>query len=301
MTSAATCHQDKSSSPRSIQLLWNSNRCANFQNCRLFHQVAIWWLNKGNTRRGICPPSGTLSVGVWTIRFKEKWNMLKIDDPQCGTKKSDQSTGVCQIIDGNQIQDGCHVGWAAELMMEKNLPLIIPNKPHKHRMNRPRHLSSNWRKPNPRWKPCSGHLGCVAEVILKRNLPPVTHNKPPKKIGLVDPGVGQKIDGNQIQDGGRSGHLGWAVEQIIERNLPLVIPNKPQTNWINRPKRLSSNRRKPNPTKSPLSKHSPEICSWKRPLSREKWYVHVTPKPYRMCGGSGGKCLFGLFTQKKHL
>jgi hypothetical protein len=28
------------------------------------------------------PPIGTLSVGVWTIRFREKWNMVKIDDPQ---------------------------------------------------------------------------------------------------------------------------------------------------------------------------------------------------------------------------
>jgi hypothetical protein len=36
-------------------------------------------------------------------------------------------------------------------------------------------------------------------------------------------------------------------ELIIERNLPLVIPNKPQKNWMNRPRRLSSNRRKPNP------------------------------------------------------
>jgi hypothetical protein len=29
-----------------------------------------------------------------------------------------------------------------------------------------------------------------------------------QKIGPVDPGVGQKINGNQIQDGGHSGHLG---------------------------------------------------------------------------------------------
>jgi hypothetical protein len=29
-----------------------------------------------------------------------------------------------------------------------------------------------------------------------------------KKIEPVDPGVGEKIDGNQIQDGGHSGHLG---------------------------------------------------------------------------------------------
>jgi hypothetical protein len=27
-------------------------------------------------------PSGKLSVGVWNIRFREKWNMVKIDDQQ---------------------------------------------------------------------------------------------------------------------------------------------------------------------------------------------------------------------------
>jgi hypothetical protein len=27
-------------------------------------------------------PSGKLSVGVWKIRFREKWNMVKFDDPQ---------------------------------------------------------------------------------------------------------------------------------------------------------------------------------------------------------------------------
>jgi hypothetical protein len=28
------------------------------------------------------PPIGTLTVGVWKIRLREKWNMVKIDDPQ---------------------------------------------------------------------------------------------------------------------------------------------------------------------------------------------------------------------------
>jgi hypothetical protein len=27
------------------------------------------------------PPSGMLSVGLWKIRRGEKWNMVKIDDP----------------------------------------------------------------------------------------------------------------------------------------------------------------------------------------------------------------------------
>jgi hypothetical protein len=40
---------------------------------------------------------GTLSVGAWTIRLREMWNMVKIDDLQRGTKKSDQS--MAAILD----------------------------------------------------------------------------------------------------------------------------------------------------------------------------------------------------------
>jgi hypothetical protein len=47
----------------------------------------------------------------------------------------------------------------------------------------------------------------VAELIIERNLPPVTPQWATKKSD-VSPGVGQKIYGNQIQDGGRIGHLG---------------------------------------------------------------------------------------------
>jgi hypothetical protein len=28
------------------------------------------------------PPSGKLYVGIWKIRLRENWNMMKIDDPQ---------------------------------------------------------------------------------------------------------------------------------------------------------------------------------------------------------------------------
>jgi hypothetical protein len=55
------------------------------------------------------PLSGKLSVGVWKIRLRVKWSIVKIDDPQIATKKiGPVDTGVRQIIDGNQIQDGCH-------------------------------------------------------------------------------------------------------------------------------------------------------------------------------------------------
>jgi hypothetical protein len=60
--------------------------------------------------------------------------------------------GVCQIIDGNHIQDGSHLAWVAELVIERNLPLVTPNKAQKNQINRPRRLSSNWQKPNPRWR-----------------------------------------------------------------------------------------------------------------------------------------------------
>jgi hypothetical protein len=48
-------------------------------------------------KQGLCkawhmPPSGKLSVGIWKIRFREKWNMVKTDDSQWVTKKSEQST-----------------------------------------------------------------------------------------------------------------------------------------------------------------------------------------------------------------
>jgi hypothetical protein len=86
------------------------------------------------------PLIGTLSVIVWTTRFREKWNMVKIDDPQWGTKKSDQSTGDRQIIDGSQIEDGCHVGWA---VTERNLPPVALNEPPKYQTSRPRRWSEN--------------------------------------------------------------------------------------------------------------------------------------------------------------
>jgi hypothetical protein len=57
------------------------------------------------------PPNGKLSVGIWKIRFREKWNMVKIDDPPMSHKKiGPVDAGVRQIIDGNQIKDGCHSG-----------------------------------------------------------------------------------------------------------------------------------------------------------------------------------------------
>jgi hypothetical protein len=31
-------------------------------------------------------PSGKLSVGVWKIRFREKWNMVKIDETETKSK-----------------------------------------------------------------------------------------------------------------------------------------------------------------------------------------------------------------------
>jgi hypothetical protein len=39
--------------------------------------------DKTRTTQGMAyAPSGKLSVGVWKIRFREKWNMVTIDDPQ---------------------------------------------------------------------------------------------------------------------------------------------------------------------------------------------------------------------------
>jgi hypothetical protein len=46
-----------------------------------------------------------------------------------------------------------------------------------------------------------------------------------KKIGPVNPGVRQIIDGNQFQDGGSGGHIENRNTQIFKRNLPLLTPN----------------------------------------------------------------------------
>jgi hypothetical protein len=62
-----------------------------------------------------------------------------------------------------------------------------------------------------------------------------------QKIGPVDAGIRQIMDGNQIQDGCHSGHVGWAVALVIERNLPPVTPNVPPKNQTCRPRRWSKN------------------------------------------------------------
>jgi hypothetical protein len=54
------------------------------------------------------PPSGKLYVGVWKIRFREKWNMVKIDDSHAMShhKIEPVDASVDQRINVNQIQDG---------------------------------------------------------------------------------------------------------------------------------------------------------------------------------------------------
>jgi hypothetical protein len=108
---------------------------------------------------------------------------------------------VCPLIDGNQNQDGgCsgHLGWVVELIIERNLPLVTPNEPHKNEINRPRHLicpvisviDGNQIQDGGH----SDHLGWAAELIIERNLPlvtPISH----RKIGSIDPGVCPIIDG----------------------------------------------------------------------------------------------------------
>jgi hypothetical protein len=89
-------------------------------------------------------------VGVWTIRFREKWNMVKIEAPKIGP------------VD--------------------------------------RRSSDNRRQTKSK-------MAAIAAMLSKGTflqLPPMSH----QKIRPVDPGIGQKINGDQIQDGRRSGHLG---------------------------------------------------------------------------------------------
>jgi hypothetical protein len=39
--------------------------------------------------------------------------------------------GAGKKISGNQIQGGGRLGWVAEMIIERNLPLVNPNKPEK--------------------------------------------------------------------------------------------------------------------------------------------------------------------------
>jgi hypothetical protein len=59
----------------------------------------------------------------------------------------------------------------AELIIERNFPVVTPNKPQKNLMNRPRRLSFNRRKPNSRWRLCSGHLGWAPELSFATSRP----------------------------------------------------------------------------------------------------------------------------------
>jgi hypothetical protein len=60
----------------------------------------------------------------------------------------------------DRMPHGGHLGWAAELIIERNLPLIItPNKPQKNQINRPRSLSYNWRKWNVYGHRCHRRIG----------------------------------------------------------------------------------------------------------------------------------------------
>jgi hypothetical protein len=83
--------------------------------------------------------------------------------------------GVCPLIDGNEIQDGGHsghLGWAAVLIIERNLPLVTPNKPQKNLINRSSRMSYNWWKPN-----AYGHRR-IGHDIMPRHFMIGVHKKP---------------------------------------------------------------------------------------------------------------------------
>jgi hypothetical protein len=60
--------------------------CIGLSSNKYMHNI----LKQGQRNAWHMPPIGTLSEGVWKIRFREKWkirfrekwNMVKIDDPQ---------------------------------------------------------------------------------------------------------------------------------------------------------------------------------------------------------------------------
>jgi hypothetical protein len=115
-------------------------------------QRLLTYKSKGQCKAWHMPPIGTLSVGVWTIRFREKWNMVKIDDP----KQSDQLTGIRHIIDGNQIQDGYHSGHFGWAVIERNLPPVTPNEPPKNQTSRRRITRQNQ----------SGYYNYIDDILI---------------------------------------------------------------------------------------------------------------------------------------
>jgi hypothetical protein len=134
------------------------------------------------------------------------------------------------------------VRWVAELIIERNLPLVTPNKPQKNWMNWPRRLSSNQRKPNPKWWPFSGHLGWAAELIIERNLFLVTPNEP-QKNWINRP----RRSSSNRRKRNPTWPPSWMSGGADHRKEPSSShpPNEPHKNRINRPRHLTWNRRKP--------------------------------------------------------
>jgi hypothetical protein len=93
--------------------------------------------------------------------------------------------GVCPESTETKSQDGGrngHLGWAAELIIERNLPLVTPNEPHKNLINQPRHLSSNQRKPNPRWQPSWVSGGADHRTLVTPNKPQKNRINRPRRL-----------------------------------------------------------------------------------------------------------------------
>jgi hypothetical protein len=73
-----------------------------------------------------------LSVGIWKVRFREKWNMGKTDDPQWATKQ------IGPVDAGHRKEpSSSHLQWATKNRTQSTQALVRKSK---------------W-IPNPRWRP----------------------------------------------------------------------------------------------------------------------------------------------------
>jgi hypothetical protein len=119
------------------------------------------------------PPIGTLPVGVWTIRFREKWNMVKIDDPNEAPKNLTSRQAFVRLSNETKSK---MAAVAAMLDEQSSRGTFLQLPPMSHLKISPvdsgvgQKISGDQIQDDGR----SGYLGRLAEVIIERILPPVT-------------------------------------------------------------------------------------------------------------------------------
>jgi hypothetical protein len=111
---------------------------------------------QGQCKAWHMPQSGMLSVGVWKVwgeveHGEDWWPPMR--HQEIGPVDRRSVTLTTETKSKMAATRPCWMSGGGDHWKEPSTTLVIPNKPQKNRMNRPRRLSSNRRKPNPRWLP----------------------------------------------------------------------------------------------------------------------------------------------------